>query len=242
MIAQARAAAGVVPQPVAEPAWPIDPSTSAFHRYGTDGTWEPVRRNRRRTRTGTETAWPARARSRPPDRFAPSLVRAVRALRRVAAADAEPRCLLPRAGLADAAGRRVAACSARPATGQACAGAGCSLYLPWLLWQVLLSGRHVAYLILHPRLPIDPKLVRYKTSFRDPAAVVIFGNSITLTPGTITAEVNRRRAGDSCHGRRRPRRACATWNRRIARVFGVTHRCGSERHDRDDPVLRSSSW
>ena len=63
------------------------------------------------------------------------------------------------------------------------------LYLPWLLWQVLLSGRHVAYLILHPALPIDPKLVRYRTELPHAGAVVVFGNSITLTPGTITAEV-----------------------------------------------------
>jgi multicomponent Na+:H+ antiporter subunit E len=63
------------------------------------------------------------------------------------------------------------------------------LYLPWLLWQVLLSGRHVAYLILHPALPIDPKLVRYKTDLTDAAAVTVFGNSITLTPGTITADL-----------------------------------------------------
>jgi multicomponent Na+:H+ antiporter subunit E len=63
------------------------------------------------------------------------------------------------------------------------------LYVPWLLWQVLLSGRHVAYLILHPGLPIDPKLVRYKTELPHGGAVVLFGNSITLTPGTITAEI-----------------------------------------------------
>jgi multicomponent Na+:H+ antiporter subunit E len=62
-------------------------------------------------------------------------------------------------------------------------------YVPWLVWQVLLSGRHLTYLILHPRLPIEPKLVRYQMALQDPAAVVLFGNSITLTPGTITAEV-----------------------------------------------------
>jgi multicomponent Na+:H+ antiporter subunit E len=64
------------------------------------------------------------------------------------------------------------------------------VYVPWLLWQVLKSGMHMTYLILHPRLPIDPKLVRFTTSLRDPAAITIFGNSVTLTPGTITAEVN----------------------------------------------------
>ncbi len=66
---------------------------------------------------------------------------------------------------------------------------GLAVYLPWLLWQVLLSGKHVAYLILHPRLPIEPALIRYKTGLEDPTAIVILGNSITLTPGTITADV-----------------------------------------------------
>ena len=76
-----------------------------------------------------------------------------------------------------------------PPAGPARRWARIVLYLPWLLWQVLLSGRHVAYLILHPALPIDPKLVRYKTDLTDAAAVTVFGNSITLTPGTITADL-----------------------------------------------------
>jgi multicomponent Na+:H+ antiporter subunit E len=78
----------------------------------------------------------------------------------------------------------------RPSARSAMRWSGLVVYLPWVLWQVLLSGTHVAYLILHPRLPIDPKLVRFTTTLGEPAAVVILGNSITLTPGTITAEVN----------------------------------------------------
>jgi multicomponent Na+:H+ antiporter subunit E len=63
-------------------------------------------------------------------------------------------------------------------------------YVPWLLWRILQSGLHVSYLILHPRLPIDPKLISYQTNLKDEAGVVLLGNSITLTPGTITVEVN----------------------------------------------------
>jgi multicomponent Na+:H+ antiporter subunit E len=63
-------------------------------------------------------------------------------------------------------------------------------YLPWLQWRIFQSGIHVTYLILHPRLPIDPKLIRYQTSLKDEAGIVLLGNSITLTPGTITADVN----------------------------------------------------
>ncbi len=61
-------------------------------------------------------------------------------------------------------------------------------YVPWLLWRILLSGWHVAYLVLHPRMPIDPKLIRHTISLKDEAAIVLLGNSITLTPGTITVE------------------------------------------------------
>ena len=42
---------------------------------------------------------------------------------------------------------------------------------------------------MHPRCPIDPALVRFKTDLGNTSAKVILGNSITLTPGTITLEI-----------------------------------------------------
>ena len=45
-------------------------------------------------------------------------------------------------------------------------------------------------LILDPALPIDPRLIRVETQLGHRAAVVLLGNSITLTPGTITAEID----------------------------------------------------
>jgi multicomponent Na+:H+ antiporter subunit E len=63
-------------------------------------------------------------------------------------------------------------------------------YFPWLVGRILQSGFHLSVLILHPALPIDPKLIRYRTKLREEAAIVLLGNSITLTPGTITAELN----------------------------------------------------
>ena len=63
-------------------------------------------------------------------------------------------------------------------------------YVPWLVSRIIQSGIHLSYLILHPRLPIDPKLIRHQTSLKGEAGIVLFGNSITLTPGTITVEVN----------------------------------------------------
>ena len=65
------------------------------------------------------------------------------------------------------------------------------LYLPWLFYKIIESGLHLSKLILHPALPIAPQLISVESKLRNRAAVVLLGNSITLTPGTITAEVDR---------------------------------------------------
>jgi multicomponent Na+:H+ antiporter subunit E len=39
-------------------------------------------------------------------------------------------------------------------------------------------------------MPIDPKIIRYKTKLKNDIALVTFANSITLTPGTITADIS----------------------------------------------------
>ncbi len=64
------------------------------------------------------------------------------------------------------------------------------LYLPWLFYKIVQSSLNLSKLILHPELPITPQLIPVKSKLRHHAAVVLFGNSITLTPGTITAEVD----------------------------------------------------
>ena len=65
------------------------------------------------------------------------------------------------------------------------------LYLPWLFYKIVQSSVNLSKLILHPALPITPHLIPVKSKLRHHAAVVLLGNSITLTPGTITAEVDR---------------------------------------------------
>ena len=63
------------------------------------------------------------------------------------------------------------------------------LYLFWLLWQIVKSGTFVAYLTLHPKMPINPMMVRFRSRLPNPLAKVILGNSITLTPGTLTVDI-----------------------------------------------------
>ena len=61
-------------------------------------------------------------------------------------------------------------------------------YLPWLICQIVLANLHVAYLILNPKA-IDPRIVRFKTRLKSEFSMVTLGNSITLTPGTITMDI-----------------------------------------------------
>lgn len=54
---------------------------------------------------------------------------------------------------------------------------------------LVLSNLDVAFRVLHPRLPIDPGIVKVKTKLKTPLGRLLLANSITLTPGTITVEL-----------------------------------------------------
>lgn len=61
-------------------------------------------------------------------------------------------------------------------------------YWPWLLKEIAVSGWRVTRIVLDPRLPISPTLVRFAPSQKSTVGLVTHANSITLTPGTITIE------------------------------------------------------
>jgi len=69
---------------------------------------------------------------------------------------------------------------------------GMIIYLPWLFWQILISNLQVAYIVLNPRMleMIDPQLVRFRTRLKSSFARVSLAQSITLTPGTITVNLD----------------------------------------------------
>ncbi|MBM3239845.1 cation transporter [Candidatus Poribacteria bacterium] len=62
-------------------------------------------------------------------------------------------------------------------------------YLPWLIYQIVLANFHVVYLVLNPKMPIEPKIIRFKTKLKSDISKVTLANSITLTPGTITMDI-----------------------------------------------------
>jgi multicomponent Na+:H+ antiporter subunit E len=62
-------------------------------------------------------------------------------------------------------------------------------YLPWLFYQIILANLHVAKMVLHPKMPINPKIVEFDSKLESNLAFTTLGNSITLTPGTITVDI-----------------------------------------------------
>ena len=63
-------------------------------------------------------------------------------------------------------------------------------FLPWLLWQIVLANIDLALRTLHPKMPINPILINIKNNLKTDLGMVILANSITLTPGTVTIDIN----------------------------------------------------
>ncbi|MEE8216319.1 MAG: Na+/H+ antiporter subunit E, partial [Acidiferrobacterales bacterium] len=64
------------------------------------------------------------------------------------------------------------------------------LYWPWLAWEIVKSNVDVARRILSPTLPISPTVIRLKASQKSELGKVIYANSITLTPGTVSIDID----------------------------------------------------
>jgi len=62
-------------------------------------------------------------------------------------------------------------------------------YVPYFAYAVVKANLEVAYLVLHPAMPIRPGIVKVRTSLRSDAGLTALANSITLTPGTMTVDV-----------------------------------------------------
>jgi multicomponent Na+:H+ antiporter subunit E len=67
-----------------------------------------------------------------------------------------------------------------------------TVYAPFLLWEITKANLSVAYVVLHPSLPIDPRMVELRAAVWGDTPVTTLANSITLTPGTLTVDVAQR--------------------------------------------------
>jgi len=65
-------------------------------------------------------------------------------------------------------------------------------FIPFFLWHSLRGGMDVAARALHPRLPITPALVDRPWCLPPGLPRVLMANTVSLLPGTLSAELNDR--------------------------------------------------
>jgi len=62
-------------------------------------------------------------------------------------------------------------------------------YWIWLAVEIVKANIDVAKRILDPKLPIDPVMITVKANQPSELGQVIYANSITLTPGTVSVRI-----------------------------------------------------
>jgi multicomponent Na+:H+ antiporter subunit E len=64
-------------------------------------------------------------------------------------------------------------------------------FIPVFLWECLKANFDVASRVLNPKLPIRPGTVAVKVNLRSDIGLTFLANSITLTPGTTSVDVDK---------------------------------------------------
>jgi multicomponent Na+:H+ antiporter subunit E len=64
-------------------------------------------------------------------------------------------------------------------------------YVMVFLWECIKANLDVAWRVLHPTLPIRPGTIRVKTDLKSDVGLTFLANSITLTPGTTTVDIDK---------------------------------------------------
>ena len=66
-----------------------------------------------------------------------------------------------------------------------------TMYFFWLLREIIVSNLKVCLYIVTPNKKINPEIIKIKSSQNSEFANVLYANSITLTPGTVTINVDK---------------------------------------------------
>ena len=64
-------------------------------------------------------------------------------------------------------------------------------YWPWLIREIVKANIDVARVIVRRRMPINPSVIKVKATQETELGQVIYANSITLTPGTVTIDIDK---------------------------------------------------
>lgn len=63
------------------------------------------------------------------------------------------------------------------------------IYIPVFVFKLVIANVDMAYRVLSPKLPINPGIVKVPTKLESDFSKFILANSITLTPGTLSLDV-----------------------------------------------------
>ena len=63
------------------------------------------------------------------------------------------------------------------------------IYIPVFIWKLILANLDVARRVLSPKIPLNPGIVKVKTDLKGDLGKLTLANSITLTPGTLSIDV-----------------------------------------------------
>jgi multicomponent Na+:H+ antiporter subunit E len=64
------------------------------------------------------------------------------------------------------------------------------VYVGWMFSRILVASGQQARFALHPGLPFQPRMVRFRTTMKRPLSRVVLANSITSVPGTMTVRLD----------------------------------------------------
>ena len=63
------------------------------------------------------------------------------------------------------------------------------VYIARLIYEIIIANIQVAKIVLSVNMNLSPTFIRFKGKLQKDASKAILGNSITLTPGTLTVEI-----------------------------------------------------
>ncbi|MCK5148413.1 Na+/H+ antiporter subunit E [bacterium] len=63
------------------------------------------------------------------------------------------------------------------------------IFLFIFIWEIIKANFDVAYRVLHPKRPLSPGILYVKSQLKSTWGRVFLANAITLTPGTLTIDI-----------------------------------------------------
>ena len=96
-------------------------------------------------------------------------------------------------------------------------------YFMWLLKEIFVSGIEVTKIILKAS-DFEPKVIFFRMDYDNPTAAAMLATSITLTPGTITLDINKMGVYEvyALNGSCAESLLCGKMQTKIGKLYGET--------------------